>query len=356
MIRFFITLILLTILSFGARAQVFNYSKSVNCSKVDVISIDITLDSLQNEGQDKYRIYYTFDIDLFKNGNKIDLDSQFSTCELEIEMEIEIEILCQNLKFISEIDIDREFENGFGSNSFIVNGKTKKKKLIGQNNFSLQSLNCDKIKMDIDEVEIEFDDCNYSSDECEIEIEDEVTLKAIESGLPIELITFDAIKKDRQVELSWKTATETNNDFFTIARSVDGKYWEDLQYIEGAGNSVQVQDYSYTDDAPYAGISYYRLTQTDFDGTQKTFPIVSVEQKDLEVLQAYPNPVVHTVTLMGVKENQAIRIFNAVGIEVTENTQVSISPSKKTLINMNDLPKGVYYIVNGAKQIKVLKQ
>lgn len=66
--------------------------------------------------------------------------------------------------------------------------------------------------------------------------------------------------------------------------------------------------------------------------------------------------MVHTVTLMGVKENQAIRIFNAVGIEVTENTQVSISPSKKTLINMNDLPKGVYYIVNGAKQIKVLKQ
>src|SRR5690554_7284661 len=47
------------------------------------------------------------------------------------------------------------------------------------------------------------------------------------SVLPIELITFDAIKKDRQVELSWKTATETNNDFFTIARSVDGKYWED---------------------------------------------------------------------------------------------------------------------------------
>src|SRR5690554_5044772 len=209
------------------------------------------------------------------------------------------------------------------------------------NSASVESLMCDKITFEIDMQ-------GYDGPEF-------ITVPGT-SVLPIELITFDAIKKDRQVELSWKTATETNNDFFTIARSVDGKYWEDLQYIEGAGNSVQVQEYSYTDDAPYAGISYYRLTQTDFDGTQKTFPIVSVEEKDLEVLQAYPNPVVHTVTLMGVKENQAIRIFNAVGIEVTENTQVSISPSKKTLINMNDLPKGMYYIVNGAKQIKVLKQ
>jgi hypothetical protein len=51
--------------------------------------------------------------------------------------------------------------------------------------------------------------------------------------LPIELITFDAYKKDREVELLWKTATETNNDYFTIERSVDGKSWEFLKTVEG---------------------------------------------------------------------------------------------------------------------------
>jgi len=176
------------------------------------------------------------------------------------------------------------------------------------------------------------------------------------SLLPIELITFDAIKKDRQVELLWKTATETNNDYFTIERSKDGKSWEDIQTIIGAGNSVKAINYSWTDKSPYTGLSYYRLRQTDFDGSTKSFNIISVTQEEVVSLKAYPNPVVNTVTLLGVDSEQNIRIFNAVGVEVTNSVSISNTNSNKAFVNMSDLPKGVYYISNGEKPIQVIKQ
>lgn len=330
--HFIFILLLFIFLSPGVNAQ-YNFTASVIRSDGVTLVVELTASGINvtnNGGGCTYRIVYNTSVKFYRNG--IEMQNNLPTINT-----LQGTFICENQTSFFGIP------NSVGTT---INQKSSTQSVNGLSNctnISLENLMCKRV---VFQIGFHNGGNGYSGS---IEVE-------ASSPLPIELIAFDAIKKDRQVELSWKTATETNNDFFTIARSVDGKYWEDLQYIEGAGNSVQVQEYSYTDDAPYAGISYYRLTQTDFDGTQKTFPIVSVEQKDLEVLQAYPNPVVHTVTLMGVKENQAIRIFNAVGIEVTENTQVSISPSKKTLINMNDLPKGVYYIVNGAKQIKVLKQ
>lgn len=176
------------------------------------------------------------------------------------------------------------------------------------------------------------------------------------STLPIELITFDAFRKDRQVELLWKTASELNNDYFTIERSVDGKSWENIQTVQGAGNSSQVIEYSWLDNSPYSAISYYRLKQTDYDGTTEMFNIVSVQQNDVEELQAYPNPVSHTSTILGVDQNQALRIFNTIGVEVTGNVGVSTSPSAKTFLNMSQLPKGMYYVTNGGKSIQLLKE
>ncbi|WP_107039530.1 T9SS type A sorting domain-containing protein [Brumimicrobium mesophilum] len=176
------------------------------------------------------------------------------------------------------------------------------------------------------------------------------------STLPIELITFDAYKNDRVVELAWKTASELNNDYFTIERSIDGLSWENLQIVRGAGNSSSVIDYSWIDYSPFSGVSYYRLKQTDYDGTTETFNIVSIDKNDVEELQAYPNPVSHSVTVIGLQDSEVLRIMNTVGVEVTGNVIVSNSPSKKTFIDMSQLPKGMYFIVNGDESIRVLKQ
>ncbi|HKK39552.1 MAG TPA: T9SS type A sorting domain-containing protein, partial [Cryomorphaceae bacterium] len=85
--------------------------------------------------------------------------------------------------------------------------------------------------------------------------------------LPITLLSFQASAKDITVQTSWITASEINNDFFTIERSKDGRFWEKVGTLDGAGDSHTELSYSFTDDRPYAGISYYRLKQTDFDGT-----------------------------------------------------------------------------------------
>lgn len=109
--------------------------------------------------------------------------------------------------------------------------------------------------------------------------------------LPVELISFEAKKKDNAVDLNWSTASEINNDYFTIERSFDGKLFSTLQIIRGAGNSTQVLNYFYKDLYPLLGDNYYRLRQTDYDGNTETFEIKHVRFSDSnKSIFLYPNP------------------------------------------------------------------
>jgi hypothetical protein len=98
----------------------------------------------------------------------------------------------------------------------------------------------------------------------------------LNSPLPIELISFQAIINDQKVEIRWTTATEINNDFFTMERSLDARDWGILGTVNGAGTTSQVQKYSFTDNFPHDGIAYYRLKQTDFDGSFEYFGPIAV--------------------------------------------------------------------------------
>jgi autotransporter-associated beta strand protein len=95
--------------------------------------------------------------------------------------------------------------------------------------------------------------------------------------LPITLLSFHAKAEDRTVLTSWVTASEINNDFFTVERSKDGSTWEKVGTVDGAGNSNTELTYAFVDDDPYSGVSYYRLRQTDFDGTTTVSQIRAVE-------------------------------------------------------------------------------
>lgn len=100
---------------------------------------------------------------------------------------------------------------------------------------------------------------------------------SIDNPLPIELISFKGTDKMQYNELIWQTATERNNDFFTVAYSADGFSWTTIATVSGAGNSTTKLTYTLKDHHfKRKNVNYYRLTQTDFDGTSKTFPIISV--------------------------------------------------------------------------------
>jgi hypothetical protein len=110
--------------------------------------------------------------------------------------------------------------------------------------------------------------------------------------LPVELVVFQAILKDGIVELSWTTLSETNNDFFNVERTRDGKNFETIMAIDGAGSSSSPVDYKGIDNDPFDGVSYYRLSQTDFNGSRTVFGLadVNTEKEPVFEIQLFQNP------------------------------------------------------------------
>ncbi|WP_256009034.1 hypothetical protein [Desertivirga xinjiangensis] len=92
--------------------------------------------------------------------------------------------------------------------------------------------------------------------------------------LPVKLISFNASNMALGVKLSWSTATEKNNSHFDLYRSADGSTFEKIGTITGLVNSNSKRSYSYTDNRPLPGLSYYQLKQTDFNGTTEVLDII----------------------------------------------------------------------------------
>ncbi len=110
--------------------------------------------------------------------------------------------------------------------------------------------------------------------------------------LPIELIKFEVQANDNSVAINWATASETNNDFFTIENSRDAITFRKVSSIKGAGNSTNFLNYNLIDNKPLPGDSYYRLSQTDFDGTTSYFNLAKATFNESINLSfnIYPNP------------------------------------------------------------------
>lgn len=109
--------------------------------------------------------------------------------------------------------------------------------------------------------------------------------------LPVELLYFRGAPKASDILLEWATASELNNDFFEVQRSVDGRDFEVLGKVAGAGTHSGLLTYDFTDRNPRPGVNYYRLRQVDFDGAFEYSPVVSVKAEGKEGGMAlYPNP------------------------------------------------------------------
>lgn len=88
--------------------------------------------------------------------------------------------------------------------------------------------------------------------------------------LPVELMHFGGENKGQMNHLAWITASERINDYFTLERSVNGVDWEKVIDVKGAGTTHETQNYSFEDRGFTMGaVNYYRLSQTDIDGTQE---------------------------------------------------------------------------------------
>lgn len=186
------------------------------------------------------------------------------------------------------------------------------------------------------------------------------TLNSSHTPLPIELLNFVASQRnDKSVKLEWQTATEINNDYFTIDRSSNGFEWKKIAKVAGAGNSKTLLNYSSKDQNPIVGVSYYRLKQTDFDGRYSYSPIRSVVFDKLETVQTklYPNPTNNQITLLGNEaELKEIFIYNVWGQNVTELTKQTVNQVTKIIIDLSELNFGTYFIKTKTKAYQVYKQ
>ena len=173
------------------------------------------------------------------------------------------------------------------------------------------------------------------------------TMPAMNGGhaLPVELISFKGRCDNGISTFTWSTASEQNNDHFTLERSPDGVNWITVKTIKGAGNSNKLLSYSATDETAIATDNYYRLKQFDTDSKKATFsPIIRVScnasTTPSPAFTMYPNPSVGYLALRNVPEGASVNIFNPIG-EIVYSEKLS---SADTDLNLQDLSNGIYLV------------
>lgn len=166
------------------------------------------------------------------------------------------------------------------------------------------------------------------------------------TALPVELTHWSITSKEDKIQASWSTATEINNDFFTIEESVDGVSFLPNHTERGAGNSQNPQFYEHTISPLHTGreVLFFRLRQTDYDGTSVTFKTHRVDVSTLNQLQVdiFPNPLedrflsVKVGNLVGYK----LDIFNLSGRRL-----LSLAPENAlSALDLADFENGLYLL------------
>jgi hypothetical protein len=166
--------------------------------------------------------------------------------------------------------------------------------------------------------------------------------------LPIQLKHFTARAQNEVVRLDWASYTESNNERYVVERSLDGKNFEVIGEVTGAGNSVETLRYHLYDRSPEVGINYYRLKQIDFDGKFEYFDIRSVEFNNVYGnLQLIGNPVENELEYFINRENhgEVTVQFTDVNGNIVSNQNVTTT-AKQTYqtLDTSKLAKGMYFL------------
>ena len=175
-------------------------------------------------------------------------------------------------------------------------------------------------------------------------------------AMPVELLSFTAECSEAKVNLEWATATENNNDYFVVEKSADAKTFYEVAQVKGAGNSSTIKQYSFTDRDPLQGKSYYRLSQTDFDGSKKTYAPIAVscgEENDFNIT-VNANPVTDGTINLSVSAAEGSTILlvltDVLGRELYSKAIVTQSGNFLIVVNPEQkLAQGMYSITASNK-------
>ncbi|MFD1553341.1 hypothetical protein DNU06_06665 [Putridiphycobacter roseus] len=184
------------------------------------------------------------------------------------------------------------------------------------------------------------------------------TTNTYATPLPISLLEFVGTPlQNSSNKLTWEAASEVNNDFYTLASSEDNENWGEIANISGAGNSNQKTQYQFLDDNPLNEITYYRLSQTDFDGRITTLNTISVLNQAAKFAThlLYPNPTNGMFRIKSDNLNYTnIKVMSAQGNAI--KFSMSIINSNEVEIDISKEPQGTYFIQIGDITYKIIYQ
>jgi hypothetical protein len=169
------------------------------------------------------------------------------------------------------------------------------------------------------------------------------------SSLPITLQEFSGTLTENVASLRWTTIQEIDNEYFTLLRSFDGKHFQPIARIEGAGNSDTRKDYSFTDVSMQPGTQtvFYKLEQTNFNRRSSASSVIRLTKRIVKGIEVYPNPFEGSfnITTPGIRQGRAVlRLLNQTGQLVHQQT-ITINRNTTT-IQINpavSLQPGIYY-------------
>ncbi|MBK7966312.1 MAG: T9SS type A sorting domain-containing protein [Bacteroidetes bacterium] len=171
------------------------------------------------------------------------------------------------------------------------------------------------------------------------------------NSLPIELISFSGVGMNHYNLLEWTTSSEINNDYFTIEKSLSGTQFENIGIVDGAGNSTLLKQYQFKDMLPGKELSYYRLKQTDFNGSYSYSNIIAIQPNKKSGIGYTYNGSDQQLMVFCYEcsnENYNIDIIDAMGRSIHQ----SIFSGNNTIINADQFAKGYYFIrISGNENI-----
>ena len=171
------------------------------------------------------------------------------------------------------------------------------------------------------------------------------------ASVPIELMSFNAVKQGKQVTLIWNTASEKNSDYFEIERSGDGNAFTAIGKVSASINSSVLKNYQFRDPNPAEGVNYYRLRLSDKDGRWKHsgVEVVSfdIQGVSFSLTRLAPIPVHDQLSYLITNGNEEwldIKIVDLAGKTVKKERR-HVFPGKNDLVaDVADLEKGLYFL------------
>ena len=166
--------------------------------------------------------------------------------------------------------------------------------------------------------------------------------------LPVDLMAFDAQALNRQVDVNWSTASETNSSHFLVERSTDGAYFEPLGSVNAAGNSTSRNDYKFVDPSPVNGLNFYRLRQVDRDDEFAFSDVKTVLFRDSSIpLYVFPNPANDILQASFGSTSEGVirwRVLDTSGRLVGDGSTSRFVGNNRFEVPVNKLDAGSYFL------------